>query len=467
MKILLKQNSKDTNLKSENTKIKLINFGCKVNLYDGQIILQKLKKENEKTNQVFIVNTCTVTEKSATDCQKEVRKIVRNNPHVKVIVTGCDATINPSKYKLSPNIYVYSNFQKNDITLQTVYNQKLVEPTAVPIAKSEPWQLTPDQGENQKRKLTINKNYRTTLNTEHLEKIYGRTRAFVKIEDGCDLFCSFCIIPYTRGLPVSKPIPKILEEINVLLNNGYKEIVLTGIHIGCFGKDLKNDTNLVKLIENLYKFSNYEFRFRLSSIEIQEVDDKLLSVLQYSKNFCPHFHLPLQSGSNKILKLMNRRYTAEYLIEKIQQIKGKFDTPSFSTDVIIGFPTETDEDFHQTLKICEMSGFFKIHIFPYSDRYITPATKLNPKIDRKTIKQRYKELSLIEEKNQNQYYQQFLNKECIILTERFHPEKSSYFGYTERYLKAMIYVKDNNNLHNKFIRVKPHHIENKHLISYL
>lgn len=441
--------SKQTN-PAEDDNIKLINFGCKVNLYDGQTILQKLQKENKERSKIFIVNTCTVTEKSAKECQKTVRRIIRNNPNAKVIVTGCDSVINKEQYQLLPHTIVFSQLQKNYIQSESLKNTKFnIENNNY---------ISPPQ---------IDKDYRRSIDSEPLEKIYGRTRAFVKIEDGCDLFCSFCIIPYTRGLPTSKPIPKILDEINLLLDNGYKEIVLTGIHIGCFGKDLKDGSNLTTLIEKLSKFTHYEFRFRISSIEINELDDKLLSVLQSSKNFCPHFHLPLQSGSNKILKLMNRRYTVEYFIDKIQQIKHTLNNPSFSTDVIIGFPTETDDDFYKTLNTCEKVGFFKIHIFPYSDRHITKSSQFSPKVLPQTVKQRYKELSHIEEKNLNKYYQQFLNTQCHILIEQFSHKKNAYFGYTERYLKTLLYSSTPENLHNRFITTTPHSIKNKYLICYL
>lgn len=441
-----------TNLKNC-SKLHLINFGCKVNLYDGQKLLQKLEGEGFSNGEVFIVNTCSVTEKSAKECQKEVKRIIKNYPASTIIVTGCDATVNKKKYQLSSNVKVFSNFQKSQISARSLTEKNGSE--------------NENEKDNNYLHNKVDRTYKTTFDNEYLERLYGRTRAFIKIEDGCDLFCSFCIIPYTRGLPVSKPIPQILEEINILLDNGYKEIVLTGIHIGCYGKDLKDGSNLVRLIEKFSRFSNYGFRFRISSIEIQELDEELISILRSSKNFCPHFHLPLQSGSDRILKLMNRRYSVDYFTEKMQHLKNVFDNPSFSTDVIIGFPTETDEDFIQTVKVCEALEFFKIHIFPYSDRYITKSSKLSPKIQPAIIKHRYKELSKIEEKNQYKYYSQFIGVAVNVLVEQFNPGKNAYFGYTERYLKTLIYTSRDKNLHNQFLTLKPCSIDDKHLICYV
>ncbi len=444
-----------------NKNIKLLNFGCKVNLYDGQQILQQLQKFYKGNQKVYIINTCTVTEKSARDCQKEVRKLAKSNNEAKVIVTGCDATINPSKYMTGNNTFVFSNFQKNQILLavnrESANNVKQL-PESSKINNSE-ISLT------KQHPPFITKSYRVNIEKEKLEKIYGRTRAFIKIEDGCDLFCSFCIIPYVRGLPVSKPINQILEEIHILLDNGYKEIVLSGTHLGCYGKDFKDGTNLTRLIEKFKIFSHYDFRFRLSSIEIKELDEELLLVLKNSKNFCQHFHIPLQSGSDKILNLMNRRYTTQYYLEKISEIKAYFNNPTFSTDIIIGFPMEDEDDFEQTKEKCKEIGFFKIHIFPYSDRYITKSTKLFPKCDVRIIHARHKELSIIEKENMKKCYTQYINTNSKVLVEQYRTDIGAYFGYTEKYLKTLIYSRQEG-LHNKLLTINPVRVEDDYLIAF-
>ncbi|MFN7181924.1 MAG: radical SAM protein, partial [Planctomycetota bacterium] len=259
-------------------------------------------------------------------------------------------------------------------------------------------------------------------------------------------------------------VARVLEEINILLDNGYKEIIISGIHLGCYGKDLKDGTNLAKLIEKFDRFASYDFRFRLSSIEVHEIDEELLSVLKRNKNFCHHFHLPLQSGSDRILRLMNRRYTKEEFLTKIIQLKENFNNPAFSTDVIVGFPSEEEQDFEQTIDICRRTGFFKIHIFPYSDRLITRSSTMPFKCAPHTIKQRCQKLLAVEKENMQRCYTQYLNMKCRILVEKFIEKERAYFGYTDKYLKTLVYS-NNGNLHNKFIDIIPTVLKEGYLIA--
>jgi threonylcarbamoyladenosine tRNA methylthiotransferase MtaB len=265
----------------------------------------------------------------------------------------------------------------------------------------------------------------------------GHTKAFLKIEDGCDMYCSYCIIPYVRGGIKSRSPQDILDESKRLIQNGYKEIILTGIHLGAYGRDTQGNHRLLDVIQMLSNLPGLE-RLRLSSIEVNEITNDLIDLVADTKNVCPHFHVPLQSGDDFVLKRMNRKYTASQYVEVLDNIRSKIDLPSFTTDVMVGFPGEKDTHFENTVNLCKKAGFSRIHIFPFSVREGTPAAKMPDHCHPQIIKQRKTVLETAANDTALAYKTQFLNKivEVLVEAERDH-KTNKLCGYTERYIRVL------------------------------
>jgi threonylcarbamoyladenosine tRNA methylthiotransferase MtaB len=265
----------------------------------------------------------------------------------------------------------------------------------------------------------------------------GHTKAFLKIEDGCDMYCSYCIIPYVRGGIKSRSPQDILDEAKRLIQNGYKEIILTGIHLGAYGRDTQGNHRLLDVIQMLSNLSGLE-RLRLSSIEVNEITNDLIDLVADTKKVCPHFHIPLQSGDDFILKRMNRKYTASQYIEVLDNIRSKIDVPSFTTDVMVGFPGEKDVHFENTVELCKKVGFSRMHIFSFSVREGTPAAKMPDHCQPQIIKQRKAMLEAAANGVAFAYKKQFLNKVVGVLVEAERDHKTNQLcGYTERYIKVL------------------------------
>ena len=261
-----------------------------------------------------------------------------------------------------------------------------------------------------------------------IKKYSVHHRAFIKIEDGCNNFCSYCIIPFVRGRVRSKNFEKVINEVQELKNNGHKEIVLSGIHTGQYNY---NNKNLADLINEIINKTNID-RIRLSSVEIVELKKDMMEIIGNKKQFASHLHIPLQSGCDKILKLMNRRYNTEYFYEKVKELRNSRNNISLTTDVIVGFPSETEEDFNKTLEFCEKIGFSKIHVFPYSDREGTVASKMTEKVDSSIKKDRVKRLMELSNKLEKEYYNSCIGKDEEILIEEY--KNGYYYGHTSNYL---------------------------------
>ena len=285
----------------------------------------------------------------------------------------------------------------------------------------------------------------------------GRTRAFVKIQDGCDNFCSYCIIPFVRGKCRSKDPNKVIEEVTSLVNNGYKEVVLTGIHTGNYGNDL--EYKFSDLLNDLIKIKGL-MRLRISSIEATELNEEVLNVLRKSNIIVDHLHIPIQSGSNEILKLMNRKYDLEYFENKIKEIRSIRKDISITTDVIVGFPGETESLFKETIDTVKRINFSKIHVFPYSERQGTASSRMENKVPNNIVKDRAKELIKVSEELEKDYFNKFIGKEVEVLIEEYKDNYS--YGHTGNYL----YVKINKELeHNKVYKVKLTSIEYPYIIG--
>lgn len=388
-------------------KVGIYTLGCKVNTYESNFILNLFKNRgyeigdfNEECD-IYIINTCTVTNNS----DRKDRKIINSikNKNACKVVCGCFVE-SAKNYNFDGIDVVIGNYNKSNIV-------DLVE-------------------ENLKtKKQIISKENIMHVPFENMEiKKTETTRAFVKIQDGCENYCSYCIIPFVRGRCRSKDEETVLREIKSLVENGYKEVVLTGIHTGNYGKDL--NTNFSTLLEKILKIKGLK-RLRISSIEITELDEKFFKLLE-NDILCNHLHIPLQSGNDKILKLMNRKYEREkfkQIIEKIRKIRPNI---SITTDVIVGFPNETEEDFKDSLEFIKDLNFSKVHTFPYSKRNGTKAARMEGHIDGLTKKERTKKLLELSEKLEENYYKSQINKKEKVLIEK--EENGYYYGHTSNYL---------------------------------
>ena len=395
-------------------KFKIITLGCKVNQYESEMMREKLLNNNyvETFNNdadVIIINTCSVTNMSDLKSRKLIRYNKRENKGAITVVCGCSAQYKQEELEdLNIDILIGNNDKSKIVDLIENFkktNKKYVNFISSRKLKFEDMEIT---------------------NFEH-------TRAYIKIEDGCNNFCSYCIIPFVRGNVRSKEMNKVIEEANTLVNNGYKEIVLTGIDTGSYGVDKGYD--LTDLLVELSKIENLK-RIRLSSIDIYDLSDKFINFLKESNKLCDHLHISLQSGSDKILKLMNRKYDKKEYLNTINKIRKVRPNINITTDVIVGFPQETEEDFNECINFCKEVKFSKIHVFPYSKRNGTKASVLENQIDSKTKKLRSKKLIEISNQLELDYYNQFLNKELEVLIEEVDNNIS--IGHTSNYIKIYI-----------------------------
>ena len=391
-------------------KFNIITLGCKVNSYESNFMKEALVKNgfsfcnlNEKCD-ILILNTCTVTDTSDKKSLKEVRRLKRENPNAILVVCGCSVQNDKTKYdNLGINILM-GNINKSNIV--SIIEKYLDDKTPVEyVAKTR------------------------DLPFENMEvDISDHTRAYIKIEDGCDNFCSYCIIPFVRGKKRSKDFSLVLREVQHLANNGYKEIVLTGIDTGGYES---NGKDLTDLIHEMSKINGIE-RIRQSSIEITQINEKFISELKNNNKICDHIHIPLQSGSDSILKLMNRKYDLKYFFDKIDMIRSVRPDISITTDVIVGFPGETEEMFLETMETCKKINFSKIHAFPYSERKGTKASMMDGKVPESVKHERVKKLLELSEKLEKSYYDKFKGKNKDVLIEEVNEFGSK--GHTSNYL---------------------------------
>ena len=392
-------------------KFYIYTLGCKVNTYESNVMKDKLINNgyiegSENNSDIYIINTCTVTNTSDNKSLKVVRRVIKNYPKAIVIVVGCMTQVNSNLLKDLNVSIVLGNSGKSKIVEYIEEFKK----NKKPIIKIE------DIMNSKFEDMCLNN--------------FNKTRAFVKIEDGCENYCSYCIIPFARGKVRSKKPEIVIEEIKKLIEDGHKEIVLTGIHTGHYGSDL-DDFNFSKLLKEIEKIEGLE-RLRISSIEITELDDEFLDVLKNSKILVDHMHIPIQSGSDEILKLMNRKYNKKYFINKINEIREIRPNISITTDLIVGFPGETEELFKETIDTVNKIKFSKIHVFPFSLRKGTKAEELDNHVDDVTKKERVKEIIKISENLEKEYFNEFINKEVEFLPEIY---KDGYvLGHTGNYL---------------------------------
>lgn len=388
-------------------------FGCKVNTYESNFMKQSLLANgflfsNEMSNaDIIIINTCTVTNTADSKCKKYVRRVRRENPNSILVVVGCS---------VQNNFEEYSNMNI-DILLGNRNKSQIVELLNNYINTKEKYSFVTNNRDLDFENMDIN--------------TFDHTRAYIKVQDGCDNFCAYCIIPFMRGKCRSKNFNLVIEEANRLVCNKHKEIVLTGIHTGSYND---NGKDLVDLINELSKIDGLE-RIRLSSVEITELNEKFMQMLKVNQKFCSHLHIPMQAGSNEVLKLMNRKYDLNYFFDKVEEIKSIRPEISITTDIIVGFPGETEEMFNTTYESAKRVGFSKIHVFPYSKRNGTVASRMKEvsSIEKTNRVHKLLELSNILEK---EYNSRFLDKKVEVLVEEIKNGHS--IGHTSNFLKVEI-----------------------------
>lgn len=387
-------------------------LGCKVNTYESNVISDILKNNNYKEisnkekSDITIINTCTVTNTADNKSIKTINHVIREYNNI-VIVMGCLSQVSADILKEIKGIAIILGNKNKSKIIETI-NEYLT---------------------NQKQIILVDE-----INKKPFEKMllnnFNKTRAFVKIQDGCNNYCSYCIIPYARGSVCSRDKIDILKEINNLVANNHHEIVLTGIHTGHYGSELK-DYNFASLIKDILKIKGVE-RLRISSIEMNEITDEILDLIKDNDVLVDHLHIPLQSGSNEILKLMNRKYNKEEFINKIDSIRKIRPNISISTDLIVGFPYETDELFKETIDTLNIIKFSKIHVFPFSRRKGTKADLMDNQISDVIKKQRVKEVITLSERYEIEYMNKFINKEFTFIPEMY---KDGYLiGHSGNYL---------------------------------
>ena len=399
----------------------LINtLGCKVNTYESNVIrdifLNEGYEESNSNVDIAVINTCTVTNTSDSKSLKVIKHTIKNNPNAIVIVCGCFSQINPDRLKDMEGVsIVLGNYNKSKI-MDYINQYKKDKKQIIDV-----------------RELNDEKFECMKLNN------FNKTRAFVKIEDGCENFCSYCIIPYSRGKVRSKLMEEVLDEINTLVNNGQREIVLTGIHTGHYGADIE-EYDFSDLLNEICKIKGLE-RLRISSIEITELDDKFLETLKNNKIIVDHMHIPLQSGCDKTLKEMNRKYDVAYFKDNIKKIWSISTNISITTDVIVGFPNETEDDFNTTVNTIKEIKYTKLHVFPFSVRKGTVAETMENQIDEKTKKERVHILMDISKELELDYMNKFVGCEVEFIPE---VSKDGYIiGHTGNYLQIKSKIKSN------------------------
>ncbi len=418
--------------------IKFFTLGCKVNQYDTQSIRERFINAGFKEiydgemADIYVINTCTVTHRADSGSFNLIRRAKKENSNAKIIVTGCLTELDEDAIKKIGGIsLIVKNRDKERIIDLLYLDYRTIE----------------------------QKNHRTKTGISYFK---GHTRAFVKIQDGCNNFCSYCKVPKVRGASRSRPLDEILQEARKLVRNGFKEIVLCGICLGAYGKDLQSKRNLVSVIEELERIEGL-LRIRLSSIEAGDVSDRLIQKMAQSKKLCRHLHIPIQSGDGEILKKMNRSYTRDGYLNLIKKIKRSIPEIAITTDVLVGFPGEGEDNFKNTVDLIREIMPLRVHIFPYSKRLGTRAAFLKDKTNPLALKERISQLARISIECALAYKKQFLNKDRDVLIESCKENKGYWDGYTDNYIRVR--VKSDKDLKNKLIQVRLKKIHKNFLLA--
>lgn len=414
-------------------KVAFYTLGCKVNQYETEAMEEMFKKRGyeivsfEDKADIYIINTCTVTNLGDRKSRQFIRRAKKLNEDSIVAAVGCYSQIAPEEVERIDGV---------DVIIGTTDKDKIVDLC--------------EEAKEKKKKINVVKNikYHKEFDNLSIDNVESRTRAYMKIQDGCNQFCSYCIIPYARGPIRSRKLEDILIEAERLAKANFKEIVLTGIHVASYGKDLKN-VSLLDVIEEVSKIDGIE-RIRLSSIEPTFINENFLERTKDNGKFCDHFHLSLQSGSNSVLKRMNRKYTTEEYKDIVEKIRRYMPDAGITTDIIVGFPGETEEEFQETYDFVKEIGFSRIHVFKYSPRKGTPASKMDGQIHGSIKHERSEKLIKLGSQLADSFMERFIGRNMDIL---FEENKDGYFeGYTTNYLRVK--VKTEKDLQGEILPVK-------------
>ena len=394
----------------------VITFGCRLNIYESEIIKKNI--ESSGLSNLCVINTCTVTKEAEKQAKQAIRKIKRNSPDTKIIVTGCAAQNNPTIFTNMKEVdKVIGNEEKLYSKNYLLDGERILVNDIMSIKENAPQLIT---------------------------NFEGRTRGFIQVQNGCNHRCTFCIIPFARGNSRSVPIGSIVEQTKILVENGYKEIVLTGVDVTDYGLDLPGSPKLAQMINRLLNLVPDLKRLRLSSIDVAEIDEELFELMAYNKKLMPHFHISLQAGDNMILKRMKRRHNREQVIDFCNKLRSIRQGVSFGADIIAGFPTESDEMFLNTKNLISDAGLQYLHVFPYSERENTPASRM-PQLDLHIRKERARILREEGQKQLEIFYKKFLGRTFEVLVEKNN------IGRLENFIQVKL---DKEILHGEFVTVR-------------
>ena len=405
------------------TTVSIATLGCKVNQFESEALMSALEQRGYglvpfgEGADITIINTCTVTHRADFQSRQMVRRAFRSNPKSLIIVTGCYSQVEPEALAGIEGVkYLLGNREKGLI------------PDLLPLMQKG--ELSRIQvGDIQKEAL---------FSDTPLSSFHSHTRAFLKIQDGCDARCSYCIVPHARGRGRSLPPERVLEHLKVLKERGFKEVVLTGIHIGSYGLDLSPPFPLGKLLRRIEE-EETSHRIRLSSIEPLDFSEGIISFLSQSAKVCPHLHIPIQSGDDEILKKMNRNYDRSLLSGLVQELHQRIPKLSIGADLIVGFPGETDEKFKETYELIQSVPLSYLHIFPFSKRKGTPASQFPHQVDEGKIKKRAERMRELDKEKRQIFYRQFFDQELNVLVEdRREKESGRWKGRSRNYIPVLL-----------------------------
>ena len=419
-------------------KVALHNLGCKVNAYETEAMQEMLEHAGyeivpfQEGADIYVINTCTVTNIADRKSRQMLHRARKMDPDAVVVAAGCYVQAQAEKQVIDPCI---------DIVLGNNKKQDLL--TALQAYEEAHGDL----------REVIDINHTKEYENLHLTKQGEHTRAYIKVQDGCNQFCSYCIIPYARGRVRSRAKEDVVAEVTDLAKNGYQEVVLTGIHLSSYGIDFENEDNLLSLIRAVHEIEGIK-RIRLGSLEPRIITEEFVQAIAALPKMCPHFHLSLQSGCNETLKRMNRRYTSEEFYEKCEILRKYFEKPALTTDVIVGFPQETEEEFETTYEFLKKICFYETHIFKYSKREGTKAAVMQGQIPEQIKAKRSARLIELGEKNRRAYEESFLGKTVEVLVEEKSDVngKEMWTGHTKEYMK--IALESEKNLQNCILNVQ-------------
>jgi threonylcarbamoyladenosine tRNA methylthiotransferase MtaB len=443
-------------LHNRSKTVAVATLGCKVNQCESASFQARFEEQGytlispDLPADIYVINTCAVTAKAAAQSRQLIRRVQRTSPGAKVVVTGCYAQVASEKIlKISTvSTAIVGNANKHQ-----VFEAAVSENTA-----------EQSMTQNTAAEFFHNISLQKKISPLPVKRFSGRTRAFLKVQDGCNNFCTYCIVPYARGRSRSLAPEMVLEQARTYAREDHKEIVLTGIHVGNYGLDLKEPIKLHGLLRKLCR-ATPGVRYRLSSLEPTEISPELLNFMKETDNFMPHLHIPLQSGSDRILKNMNRRYTSEQFVKKIENCKKMIPAAAIGVDVLIGFPGETEEDFRQTFELVAKLPITYLHVFPYSKRPGTPAAKMDLQVPAKIKEERVALLRKLDHKKRKAFYESRIDKIHPVLVEAEGTVGGLAKGFTDNYIP--VHFKADQADVNRVVQVKLEQLRDRFVLGIL